>query len=333
MTNDSIIYCTYFDKGYLLKGLSLHSSFVRHHPSASLWILCFDAYTYTVLSRLRLKNVTLIPLSQFEDSPLLVAKKNRSLVEYYWTCTPSLPLYLFRLNPKVQHVCYLDADLYFFSNLIPVWQEFNGSSIYTVEHRFPPGQENRMYTSGRFNVGFQIFRRDRQGLACLRRWRQQCLDWCYWRLEDGKLGDQLYLSEWPRLYSRLVISQNLGVTTAPWNIGQYSISLQNDKPYIGNDELIFYHFHQLKISRPLKFDFASGYYLSRDVKKYIYTPYIRELKLHYNRVKKIDPTFSVPPSHTGFIKIPQWVASWAGPLFWKITFRITRRRPTFTLEF
>jgi len=330
MTGKQVIYCTYFDQGYLLKGLSLYSSFIRHHPSASLWILCFDDSTYNILFKMQLKNVTLVSLSQFEDPLLLAVKKTRSLAEYYWTCTPSLPLYIFRRNPQVQFVCYLDADLYFFSDLTPVWEEFAKGSIYTVEHRFPPGQEDRVNTSGRFNVGFQIFRRDKQGLVCLRRWRRQCLDWCYWRHEDGKLGDQLYLNEWPSLYSNLVISKNLGVNTAPWNIGQYSASLKGDRPYINDDKLICYHFHQFKITSPLKFDFASGYYLSFPVKKYIYTPYVQELRLQYNRVKKIDPSFSVPSSQTSFVKIPQWASKWAGPLFWKIVQSTAKKRNTFT---
>src|SRR6476646_7920114 len=98
-----IEYCTYFDVNYLTRGLALHQSLQRHSPPFRLWVLCRDDEAYDALDRLREKEIRPIRLRDFEegDGPLAVAKANRTTVEYYFTCTPSLPLYVLRLDPSI----------------------------------------------------------------------------------------------------------------------------------------------------------------------------------------------------------------------------------------
>lgn len=291
MGTNKIIFCTYFDKNYLFKGLALHSSLVRYNPSARLWILCMDSYTEENIRKLKLTGVTVIKIDEFEDKELQRAKKNRGRIEYCWTCTPSLLLYVFKKNQECKTAVYVDADLFFYSSIDPIFTELDDKSIYIVEHRFPSDQLGRIETSGRFNVGILAFRRDKEGLACLVRWRNQCLKWCYWKEQDGKMGDQAYLNEWPKLYKNIAISRNLGVNAAPWNIGDYKVRKKNDGVFINADKLICYHFHQFKIFARDKFSFSDGYKISSTVKEYIYDPYIQEIKNQTEKVLSIDPYF------------------------------------------
>jgi len=315
----NIIFCTYFNKNYLFKGLALHASLLKHNPWVKIWILCMDTYTKNILDSMKLKGVTTISLVNFEDKELLKAKKTRSLVEYYWTCTPSLPLFIFNNCLQVEKVVYLDADLYFYSSINPAFEELGNKSILTVESRYPKGQEIRIKTSGRFNVGFQIFNRDKESLMCLKRWRKQCLKWCYWRLEDGKLGDQLYLNEWPRLYKNLVISQNLGINAAPWNISQYKICEKDRNVYLNDDKLICYHFHQYDIINENNFEYSSGYRLSKDLIKYVYKTYEIEIKRQIKFIKSIDEDFKIVP-HKKNIKenIRGRLIKLFGPIYWDL---------------
>ena len=118
-------FCTYFDRHYIDKGLALYHSLVRHCSPFQLWILCMDDDTYHILSEMQLPQVHLIALTEFErdDKLLLQAKANRSLIEYYFTCTPSLPIYILNHIPEVDLITYLDADLYFFSSIEPIYRE------------------------------------------------------------------------------------------------------------------------------------------------------------------------------------------------------------------
>lgn len=291
ISNTSFV--TYFNKFYLLKGLTMISSLIHYLPGAQVWVLVFDVYSEKILKKINFPGVHIITLKEFEDSKLKKAKKNRSSIEYFWTCTPSLPLFVLKKNTSLNKIVYLDADLFFYSSPKSAIEEMGLNDILTVEHRYPRSQKGRENTSGRFNVGFQVFKKSSQGIKCLNRWRNQCLDWCYARYEDGKMGDQLYLNEWPELYNKLFISNNLGLNAAPWNIERYKVKSQKGNVYVNSDKLICYHFHQFEILGPKKFDHTSGYRLSPATRKYIYKPYTKVIREHYNLVKKIDPNFEI----------------------------------------
>jgi len=319
-TASSVIYCTYFDKGFLLKGLALHSSLIRYNPDAKLWILAFDRYTEGILNKMKLNGVTVVPLRDFEDKELLAVKNTRHLVEYYWTCTPSWILHVLKKSPGVRNVVYLDADLYFYSDPDNEVAEIGDKSLLVVEHRFPEGREGMAVNAGKFNVAFNVFKNDKVGEVCLKRWRAQCLDWCYWKPEDGKLGDQMYLNEWPNLYDKdLVISKNVGVDVAPWNVTQYKITKRKSSVYVDQDRLVCYHFHQFRILGPNHFNRVLGYTISKEVIEYIYEPYEEELRKQYDRVREFDSAFSIEAvrQEVGML-LRHKLAKYFGPVYWRI---------------
>ena len=211
-------------------------------------MLCLDQKTFNYLSKLNINAVVLIKLSEIEkwDKSLLEVKSNRTLIEYYFTLSPILPLYI--LNTfKVDIISSLDADIMFFSSPTAIYEELSSKSIYIIEHRFREKFKDHII-SGRFNVQCQLFRNNETGLGCLSRWRKQCLEWCYDRHEEGKFADQKYLDEWPLIYNdELVISRNLGVGLAPWNVEGEDIIKSDDGFFINNFPIIFFHFHGLKV--------------------------------------------------------------------------------------
>lgn len=313
-------FCTYFDRNYLPKGLAMIFSFLKFNPEGIIYVLCFDRFTLDFIKKIGNKNIRSINLKEFEDEKLIEIKRTRTTVEYYWTCTPSLPLYILQKHRQYSAVVYLDADLCFYDSLETVFSELGDKSIYTVEHRYPPGQEGREKISGKFNVAFQIFRNNDEGLRCLKRWRNQCLDWCYWKEEDGKMGDQMYLNEWPELYQNLVISKNIGVDTAPWNVSQYVVSKKKGRVYIDNKPLVCYHFHQLQMYDKDNFTYASGYRFKKHVVDYIYRPYVKILSKKINYIQSIFPKYVLSAQKIPLIiRIKNYMAFLIGPLYWRLT--------------
>lgn len=285
-------YCTLFDSGYLLKGVAMLSSLRAHDPDAMVYLLCIDGLALDVMTVLNLPGVVLIPLSAVEDDDLRRVKQQRSRAEYCWTLSPVLPSYILAHNSQVQIVTYLDADLMFFSAVEPILREIGDASIAVIEHRYIP-RLRHLEVQGRFNVQWVTFRRDEQGTECLARWRAQCLDWCYARIEPMRMGDQKYLDEWPERYSRLRIIQNLGAGVAPWNFAQYDIQLRGSDIHINDFPLIFYHFHQLQILSGGKFDrMASVYTAEACVPEAIYARYERALIAALESVRVHRPDFS-----------------------------------------
>ena len=85
-------YCTYFDRNYLIKAIALIESLADHEKNPfELYIVCLDEFTRILLDKLNYPFVNLIPFHEIEskDQGLIQARKNRSLVEYYWTLTPN----------------------------------------------------------------------------------------------------------------------------------------------------------------------------------------------------------------------------------------------------
>ena len=195
-------------------------SLERHCPGAYVFALCMDRETQTILTKLDLPNICCVPLSDLEDDALRAVKPKRGVGEYCWTLSPCLPWYVLQHNPHVNFITYLDADLLFYSSVEPMFDEIGISSIAIIEHRFTPRLKDRE-VNGRFCVEWVSFRRDEEGMACLSRWRDQCIEWCYYRLEEGRMGDQKYLDEWPALYKSCHVLQHPGAGIAPWNYAQY----------------------------------------------------------------------------------------------------------------
>lgn len=277
-----IHYCTFFDRNYLSRGLALYRSLLRHSPPFALWVLCFDDETYVTLSRMRLAGVRLIAQAEFEngDNALLQTKQHRSRVEYYFTCTPSLLLYIFDHDPEVDMVTYLDADLFFYSDPAPIYREMKNDSIAIIEHRFPPHlRHQEVY--GIYNVGLLVVRRTEHGLTCLRWWRERCIEWCYDRVEDGRFADQKYLDDWPSRFEGVKVLQHKGAGLAPWNLSNYQLRLNKGQIMVDKDPLVFYHFHGLKALNRWLYDpnvTNYGHPMDWIVRKHIYALYIRELQ-------------------------------------------------------
>jgi hypothetical protein len=109
-------------------------------------------------------------------------------------------------------------------------------------------------------------------------------------LEDGKFGDQKYLDDWTTRFSGVHVLQNLGGGVAPWNVQQYDLS---------ELDLVFYHFHGVKIFKNDQLDFAS-YELPKLVVERIYSPYIKHLCL-------IADKFGLDSSFHGVVEAPNGV--------------------------
>lgn len=285
-------FCTLFDSGYLIKGLAMIRSLERFCPGMRIHVLCMDEQTKVILEDLQMPFVHCVSLAEVETEALLKAKADRGVAEYCWTLSSGFTWHVMANNPDIDLLTYVDADLMFYSDVQPLFDEIGDASIAIIEHRFTPRLKDRE-VNGRFCVEWNSFRRDKQGMACLTRWRDQCLDWCYYRLEDGKMGDQKYLDEWPHLYPSCHILMHRGAGIAPWNYAQYKFDKDaNGNITVEGDPLIFYHFHQFQLLENGKFDRLSSFYTSECTEPIaIYEAYEIELHKCLADVRAVVPNF------------------------------------------
>jgi hypothetical protein len=275
-------FCTYFDQNYLPRALALYDSLRACGADFKLWALCLDDAAYEAVRESRLPGLEPIALRDFErdDDALVAAKSNRSRAEYFFTCTPSLPLYVLENRPEVDLITYLDADLFFFSRPDPIFAELADASVGIIGHRFSRVNWDRR-RFGIYNVGWVSFRRDDEGLRCLRWWRERCIEWCYDRVEKHRYADQKYLDDWPERFQRVRVVEHKGANLAPWNVASYRIRERDGRVWVDEDPLVFFHFQGFQQIRPWLYNSNFGLYRTRpssDVRHLVIAPYIQALR-------------------------------------------------------
>jgi len=285
-------FCTYLDSRYLSRGLVLYRSLIKHVGDFELWILCFDQLAYDGLVALKLPNVRLVSLDEFErgDNELLDVKSTRSDVEYFFTCTPSWPLYVLARNEHVDVLGYLDADLFLFSSPNFLYEELEAGSLLITAHDFPSDLKAREQF-GRFNVGLMLFRHDDHALSALSWWRERCLEWCYDRAEDGRFADQKYLDQWPALFPETRVMRKPAGAVAPWNWMNYEISWDRNQIVVNGERLVTYHFQSVSLHHGRVYNAGLSSYrrMPGSLRRRIYLPYIRELAQMETLIGRILP--------------------------------------------
>jgi hypothetical protein len=274
-------FCCYFDHRYFDKGVAMYKSLRAHCPDARLWVLCLSDECHRALSEMRLPALVPIRMADFEagNARLAAAKANRSLIEYYFTCTASFLDWVLRHDPSVNVLTYVDSDLYFFSDPAPIFDAFVGHSTLIMGHRFPPALADRE-KYGKYNVGWLSFRRDSDGLACLAWWRDRCLEWCYDQLEGDRFADQKYLDRFAELFRGVLVMDHPGANLAPWNLAGHQIGARDGRLLVDGVPLIFFHFHQFRRLAPFLWDTnnrANGVRRRASLDGLLYRPYIRAL--------------------------------------------------------
>jgi hypothetical protein len=292
-------FVTLFDSNYLMKAVAMHASLHRHCSDFRLTAYCFDDEAKAILDELALPNLDTVALAELEahDPELLATKADRSPVEYCWTATPALPLHLLHTRPHVDRVTYLDADLLFFADPQLLFDAIGEASICITPHRFAPEYEHHA-VNGIYCVQWVTFTRDQRGMEALQWWHDRCIEWCYYRLEDGKLGDQKYLDDWPERFEGVHVLEHAGGGLAPWNITRYRLTERVGKVYVDSAPLVFYHYHRLRLlSRG--YDWAPpGYLITDHDRALVYDPYMQALEEARELVRSVRPDFSagiVPP--------------------------------------
>jgi hypothetical protein len=275
------VYCTYFDHNYLPRGLALYHSLQHHSQGSRLWVLCLSDACYRALVALDLPNLIPRRLADFEsvDPEVAATRSTRSLIEYYFTCSPAWMLFVLNSEPDAEWVTYLDSDLFFFSSPDPIYLEMKDAAFGIIPHRFTKRlAEHRRF--GIYNVGWVSVRRRDDGIAALRWWRERCIEWCYDRVEGDRFADQRYLDRLPGLFAGIHVIEHLGANLAPWNLGGYRMEWRDGSVQIeGRYPLLFFHFYGVKRSGRHYFNSHRLYHapFSELVRQRIYQPYIAVL--------------------------------------------------------
>lgn len=284
-----VSYCTFFDSGYFAKGTALIESIRSNGDTNEILVLCLDDFTLTYLesraSELNLRLVTLKDLME-EYPELEIAKNNRTKIEFLFTITPFVVK--FALVGKLENhmMIYLDADLYFFGDPHVVIREIGNSSISIIKHNYPWFLRRLEGKYGTYNVGLLAFRNDDEGTKVVDWWASSCVEWCFDYPKDGKYADQGYLNSFHKISRSVKVLTHPGFNVAPWNSASGTISVENDSINVKGAELVFFHFHGLRLNGKLWVSSQLNYYspMRSAIFGRIYGEYVRHILAIENRI-------------------------------------------------
>ncbi len=292
-------YVTLFDSHYLTRGLCLYDSLCNCCvDDFTLVVITMDEECNRVLKALGLDKMTVVSLDEFEDDELLSVKSSRSKAEYCWSSTAKSIIYVLE-KFDAEDCTYIDADIMFFSDPEEILNQIpKDKSVMITEHRYTP-EYDQSGASGKYCVQFMFFRKDENGLKALYWWKDRCIEWCGAVPTDGKMGDQMYLNDWPDRFDGIYVMEHLGGGIAPWNVQQYSFTDENNKIRFYHKEsessgnVVFYHFHAIEFFNKDVVRLCPAYYHLPDTSiAFLYKEYVRRINKVINTVDLHDGVYS-----------------------------------------
>ncbi|QIZ06092.1 hypothetical protein HFZ78_04500 [Priestia megaterium] len=197
--------CTILGKESLEQGLALFNSLKMNTPNFQLWICCLDESTYSFLYKLSLDQVILFNLTNLEGNELLSIKDNRNPEEYYRTLKPSFISYIFKNNYQVNSLVYTDVDNNLYTDFNNLFDELKNGNSLLIFTRTVTTEDAKNY--GIYDAGLIGFNRDEIALECLYKWKKDCIDWCFNKVEEELWLDQRYLDLWPHQFSGVKVME------------------------------------------------------------------------------------------------------------------------------
>lgn len=291
-------YVTVTSSWYVVNVIAQYQALARYEASFFHYhALCMDQDAWRVLTTMDLPGLRATRIEDFEDAPLLACKGSRTVAEYCWTVKSPFILSVLQSAPGVRWAVYLDADLYPFASLDPIWGQLTGADIVLSPHRFTGKLLFLDAPAGRYNAGMVSLRNTANARSAISWWSERSLEWCYYRDEDGKLGDQKYLLEFPARFQGVRECALTGVNVAPWNIRRFTPFERDGRVWLDEaTPLCLYHFHQYSYLPDGSYVAVTDpvYDITPEDRRLIYEPYTTVMLAAEAEAIRAVPGFTPP---------------------------------------
>ena len=287
-------YATITDINYLVRALALYYSFEPYlGPNRKFALFCVDEQSFELSMRMGLSRCLVLSIDDFETDEIRSIKNTRSAKEYTWTFKPVALRHVLKLDPELDWVVYLDADMMVFGDPDTALRTENQANCLLTPHASTAqGFIEEEKIAGEKNAGYVAFRNSQEGIRALGWWHDRCLELCPSVPTNGIYADQTYLNEIGHQFEAMVSSTHRGLNAGPWNVTGGEITIADGRIYLAMDELLIYHFQGLRIYGSGLFDLYPGdLKISAIISDYIYRPYLRELSKTIERIRTLAPAF------------------------------------------
>jgi hypothetical protein len=308
--NDSsfmVTILTLCSANYLAHAKTLGESVREHNPDFHFVIGLVD-WMPKDLEPGYLDKFEVIPVEDFPFPEFAGMLKKYNLVELNTAVKPFYMDYLYKRDPSVEAVIYLDPDTFIYGSLSAFVAKLRANNMVITPHSctYDNSKENLHYEkvmlwAGVTNLAIQGTLRSAVTDAFLQWWKIRLEDHCYYRPGvAGSFFDQLWM-ELARLYfPRVYMETDPGYNFCYWNHFERRLSLRNGRYVVNNKhDLIMVHFSGFKPEKP---DFVSSRatepiftFKERPDLRSVYYDYSKRLMENgYLRIKTLPWHFAPP---------------------------------------
>lgn len=245
-------------KNYVGLAQILEKSVLKYNKNVDFYIVVADEYG---------KDDPVV-----NDNDILIAHEFLNIDDKLWTnmafkynltefctCIKPFSIEYFFVKKGYDTVCYLDPDIYLFSDFSYIYEKLDKFLVVTAPHITIPDYpysgdtpDRGFLFNGISNFGFVGFKNSPKTLNVIRWWEDRLSKLCFGEMLWAVCTDQKWSDFFMAFfdYDEIFFSNNLGLNVAPWNYFERKVTKKGDTFYVESrkgtsermDKLVFCHF-------------------------------------------------------------------------------------------
>lgn len=248
---------TLCSSNYLAQAKALGDSLLKHNPDYRFVIGLVDRLSDQVKPSYWEPH-ELIPVEDITIEGFDAMADDYNVVELNTAVKPFYIEHLYRRDPGVSEVIYLDPDILVFGSFKRIEETLKQYSIVLTPHicNFDDslanvGHEIGALTMGLYNLGFIGTSRTETTFGFLDWWQKRLRYCCHYRPGSGVFVDQLWVNLAPLYFDGVYVEKDPGYNVCYWNRFERHLTQQNGRYLVnGNHDLVFYHFSAYNPDNP-----------------------------------------------------------------------------------
>lgn len=252
-----IVVFTLCSSNYLAHARVLGDSLIEHNPDYRFVIGLVDRVPKE-LDPSYWHPYELIPVEEVGVPDFGEMVRDYNVVELNTAVKPFYLEYLYRRNPDVNSVIYLDPDILVTGSFQSLTDKLGVHDIVVTPHSstFDDTPTNLYYeggmlTTGIYNLGFIATARGDTTFSFLKWWQKRIQYCCHFRQGRGVFVDQLWVALAPLYFSNVYVEKDPGYNVCYWNHFERQLTRPNGRYLVnGNHDMVFYHFSSYNPMKP-----------------------------------------------------------------------------------
>lgn len=247
MMNDDkgLVACTIVSKNYLFFARTFTDSFLKFHPNGKVFVMLVDKIDKFFDPKNEKFELVYMDDLKIDNVSSFCFKYN--ILELNTAVKPFLLQYLFE-KYNLDKLYYFDPDILITENLGELSKLLDNNSIILTPHLLEPIDDDcrpgeiEILRSGTFNLGFIALSNTDDTKTFIKWWQKRLYNNCWMDPDKGFHVDQKWIDLVPGLFDNVYILREPGYNVAYWNIHGRYVSDKNDKLYVNDEPMYFFHF-------------------------------------------------------------------------------------------